>query len=123
METTKQLQPVTDGAISDILHLEFKTPDELFKSYMPFINGGGLFIPCTDDFSAGRWLALQLRLPGDIAFTQVSGKVIWVTPAYAQNQRTQGVGIQLQTDAVALNKRIKVLLEGCDLAHCPTYTF
>ncbi|MBB1487466.1 PilZ domain-containing protein [Oceanospirillum sediminis] len=123
METTKQLQPITDGAISDSLDLEFKTPDELFKSYMPFINGGGLFIPCTDEFSAGCWLTLQLRLPGDITFTQVFGKVVWITPAYAQNQKVQGVGIQLPADAAALNKRIKVLLEGFDLTHCPTYTF
>ena len=46
-----------------ILSLSIKDRHALYKSYMPFVTGGGLFVPSTKRFSLGDEVFLLLTLP------------------------------------------------------------
>jgi type IV pilus assembly protein PilZ len=47
---------------------------------MPFIKGGGLFIPTNKSYKMGEEVFMLLTLMDDPAKLPVSGKVVWVTP-------------------------------------------
>ena len=77
-----------------MLSLSIKEKSALFAAYMPFIKGGGLFIPTNKSYKMGEEVFMLLTLMDDPAKLPVSGKVVWVTPAGAHGGRTQGVGVQ-----------------------------
>ena len=45
-----------------ILSLSIKDRQALYKSYMPFVTGGGLFVPSTKKFSLGDEVFLLLTI-------------------------------------------------------------
>jgi type IV pilus assembly protein PilZ len=54
----------------------------------------------------------------------VAGKVIWVTPAGAQGNRTAGIGVQLADGAEGegVRHKIETLLAGLTSSDKPTHT-
>lgn len=61
---------------------------------MPFINGGGLFVPSQEAFSLGESVIVDLQLPGKVDPLRIEGKVVWITPKIALYHVIAGIGIQ-----------------------------
>ena len=107
-----------------VLSLSIKEKSALFAAYMPFIKGGGLFIPTNKSYKMGEEVFMLLTLMADPAKLPVSGKVVWITPAGAHGTRTQGVGVQFafnESGKSAQNK-IEGLLGGSLKSVRPTHT-
>jgi type IV pilus assembly protein PilZ len=100
-----------------------KDKSALYAAYMPFINGGGLFIPTKKSYNLGDEVFMLLTLMDETEKIPVAGKVIWITPMGAQGNRAAGIGVQFsdQDDGAARNK-IEGLLAGALESDRPTHT-
>ncbi len=107
-----------------VLSLSIKEKSALFAAYMPFIKGGGLFIPTSKQYKMGEEVFMLLTLMDDPAKLPVSGKVVWVTPGGAHGGRTQGVGVQFahNESGKAAHNKIEGLLGGSLKSPRPTHT-
>ena len=107
-----------------VLSLSIKEKSALFAAYMPFIKGGGLFIPTNKSYNMGEEIFMLLTLMADPSKLPVSGKVVWVTPAGAHGSRTQGVGVQfaLNESGRSAQNKIEGLLGGSLKSVRPTHT-
>lgn len=76
-----------------VLSLAIKEKAALYAAYMPFIKGGGLFIPTNKPFKVGEEVFMLLSLIEDPEKIKVVGHVVWVSTA-TQANRPQGVGVQ-----------------------------
>ena len=90
-----------------ILSLAIETTEDLYKSYMPYVKNGGLFIPTTRTYQLGEEVFMLLSLIEEDDKIPVTGKVIWVTPRAAQGGRIPGIGIQLSQDDATLVSKIE----------------
>ncbi|RDE24714.1 pilus assembly protein PilZ [Motiliproteus coralliicola] len=95
-----------------ILSLTIKSKEDLYRSYMPFIKNGGLFVPTPRDYQLGEEVFMLLDLMEEPDKLPVSGKVIWVTPRGAQGGKQAGIGIQLSADDNTLLGKIETYLAG-----------
>jgi type IV pilus assembly protein PilZ len=77
-----------------ILSLSIKDKQALYKSYMPFVSGGGLFVPSTKHFYLGDEVFLLLTVMEFEERLPIPGKVIWITPQGAAGSRKAGIGVQ-----------------------------
>lgn len=103
-----------------VLSLHIKERNSLQAAYMPFLNHGGLFIAGANGYQMGDDIYLQLTLPNAEQKYPIAGKVAWLTPAGAVNNRAQGIGIHFPADAngTAARSKIEALLDGAPpLAH------
>lgn len=107
-----------------VLSLSINSKSALYAAYMPFIKNGGLFIPTTKKYSPGDEVFMLLQLMDDPAKFAVKGKVAWITPADAQNTKTQGVGVQFAADEGGQAAKIKIeqILGGTLSSNRPTHT-
>lgn len=112
------------GVRPGVLSLSIKEKAALFAAYMPFIKGGGLFIPTNKSYKLGEEVYMLLTLLEDPSKIPVSGKVIWVTPPGAHGTRTQGVGVQFAANESgnAARNKIEGLLGGSLKSARPTHT-
>ncbi|NNG11706.1 MAG: pilus assembly protein PilZ [Halobacteria archaeon] len=106
-----------------ILSLTIKDKSALYAAYIPFINGGGLFIPTKKSYNLGDEVFMLLTLMDEPEKIPVAGKVVWITPIGAQGNRAAGIGVQFsdQDDGAARNK-IEGLLAGALESDRPTHT-
>lgn len=81
-------------AEAPILQCIINDPLELNLSYMPFIEGGGLFVPTSEYFALGAEVLIHLQLPGKKDSVKIQGRVVWITPANALHHVLPGVGVQ-----------------------------
>jgi type IV pilus assembly protein PilZ len=111
------------GARHGILNLAVKDKAHLHGAWMPFVKGGGIFVPTAKRFSLGDEVFLLLSLPETSEKYPVPGKVVWVTPVGAQGNHPAGVGVQFTEggDAEAARTRIEALLAGLNTEK-PTHT-
>ena len=94
-ENVGMATPAMGGAPRQgILSLAIKDKGALFNAYMPFVKGGGLFVPTTKRYSLGDEVFILLSLMDEKDRLPVAGKVVWITPAGAQGNRTAGIGVQ-----------------------------
>lgn len=77
-----------------ILSLTVKDRQSLYSAYMPFLNGGGLFVQSTKRFSLGDEVFLLLTLMDLEERLPIPGKVVWITPQGSQGNRRPGIGVQ-----------------------------
>ena len=107
-----------------VLSLSIKEKSALFAAFMPFVKGGGLFIPTNKHYKMGEEVFMLLTLMEDPAKIPVSGKVVWVTPPGAHGSRTQGVGVQFTANesGKAAHNKIEGLLGGSLKSSRPTHT-
>jgi type IV pilus assembly protein PilZ len=112
------------AARTTALSLNIKDVSVLQSAYMPYVKGGGMFIPTSKAYVLGEELFMLIVLPGDTNRMPVAGKVIWVTPAGAQGNKLQGVGVQFKDDESgnAAKHRIETLLAGLSKSNSPTHT-
>jgi type IV pilus assembly protein PilZ len=112
------------GARPGVLSLNIRERTALYAAYMPFLKGGGIFIPTNRPYRLGDEVFMLLSLMDDPAKIAVQGKVVWITPEGVQGNRTQGIGVQFtadETGAAARNK-IETILGGTLSASRPTHT-
>jgi len=106
-----------------ILSLTIKDKSALYAAYMPFIKGGGLFIPTKKSYQIGDEVFMLLTLMDETEKLPVAGKIVWITPPGAQGNRAAGIGVQFsdQDEGVARNK-IEGYLAGALESDRPTHT-
>ncbi len=91
-----QVQPEKER--SAVISIAIKDKQALYMAYMPFIKNGGLFIPTQKTYELGDELFLLVKIMDESDPVSISGKVVWVSPAGALDNRPQGVGIQFTND-------------------------
>ena len=103
-------QNTRPGALS----LNIREKSILYAAYMPFLKGGGIFIPTTKQYRLGDEIFMLIALMGDTNKIPVAGKVVWITPAGSQGNKAQGIGVQFSEDegGVAARHKIEELLGG-----------
>ncbi len=113
----------TGRARPGVLQVSIKETAALYAAYMPFVDGGGLFVPTTRPAHMGDQLYLVMTLMDEPDKLPVTGTVIWITPPGTPG-RQQGLGIQFARDAAgeAAKNRIETLLGGALKSSRPTHT-
>ncbi|MCD6734059.1 MAG: PilZ domain-containing protein [Burkholderiaceae bacterium] len=106
-----------------VVQLAIREKAALYAAYMPFIDGGGLFVPTTRSVHLGDELYLILSLMDDPNKLSVTGKVVWITPTGTPG-RQQGLGVQFAKDDAGAQARARIenLLGGALKANRPTHT-
>jgi type IV pilus assembly protein PilZ len=112
------------GARQGILSLAIKDKSALYNAYMPYVKGGGIFVPTTKRYMLGDEVFILLTLMEDKDRLPVAGKVIWVTPPGAQGNRAAGIGVQFAdtNEGETVRGKIETLLAGTLSADKPTHT-
>jgi type IV pilus assembly protein PilZ len=105
-----------------ILSLNIETKEDLYKSYMPYVTNGGLFIPTTRTYQLGEEVFVLLTLMEEPDKIPVTGKVVWVTPKAAQGGKRPGIGIQMTSDDASLMQKIETHLAGALTSGRRTHT-
>ncbi|MGI4937563.1 MAG: PilZ domain-containing protein [Janthinobacterium lividum] len=96
------------GLRPSVLSLSVKEKASLYAAYMPFLTNGGIFVPTSKTFHIGDEIYLILSLMEDTSKYPVAGKVAWVTPAGANNNRAQGIGVHFPEDESGLRVRSRI---------------
>jgi type IV pilus assembly protein PilZ len=123
--STEQIKVAAASAANKpgVLSLAIKEKSALYAAYMPYVKGGGLFIPTNKNFKIGEEVFMLLSLVDDPMKLKVVGKVIWITPV-AQANRPQGIGVQFseKDGGIEVKNKIEALLGGALKANRPTHT-
>lgn len=100
-------------------------PKELYRCFMPFIKGGGLFIPFNQDvtpekISPGQKIFVIFTFLKNNKKTPIPGIVIWIQPT----GKLMGYGIQFPDNPAmkSLVDNIKEVTNEFALKREPTYT-
>ncbi|MDC7692114.1 PilZ domain-containing protein [Vogesella indigofera] len=122
MDNAVEIKP--DASRPGVLSLSIKERSALYAAYMPFLRNGGIFVPTNRDYSLGDEVFLLLTLLDDTQKLAIPGKVAWLTPAGANNNRNQGIGIEFAADETCKQARLKIesLLGGALNSTRPTHT-
>ncbi|MEI8028344.1 MAG: PilZ domain-containing protein [Comamonadaceae bacterium] len=91
-----------------VIQLAIKEKSALYAAYIPLFAEGGVFIPTSREYKLGDDVYVLLSLPEDPQRYPIAGKVAWVTPNKAANNRTQGVGVQFPKDEKSRLIRLKI---------------
>jgi type IV pilus assembly protein PilZ len=112
------------AARQGILSLAIKDKATLYNAYMPFVKGGGIFVSTPRRYSLGDEVFILLSLLEDKDRLPVAGKVVWITPAGAQGNRSAGIGVQFaeSSEAEIVKGKIETLLAGILESDKPTHT-
>ena len=95
------------------LSLTIKDKNALYAAYMPFVKGGGIFVPSSRPYKLGEEVFMLLMLMDSKEKIPVAGHVVWVTPPGAQGSRTAGIGIQFsEKDSGIARHKIEGILAG-----------
>jgi type IV pilus assembly protein PilZ len=106
-----------------VISLAIREKAALYAAFMPFIQGGGLFVPTTRQSNLGDDLYLILTLVDDSTKFALPGKVVWITPP-GSTGRQQGIGIQFARNEAGEQVRAKIeeLIGGALKSSRPTHT-
>lgn len=90
-----------------VVQLSIKEKTALYAAYMPFLAGGGLFVPTTRPARLGDEIYVILTLMDDPAKLAITGRIVWITPGGTPG-RQQGIGIQFSQDDAGDQARAKI---------------
>jgi type IV pilus assembly protein PilZ len=107
-----------------VLSLSIKEKSALFSAYMPFLKNGGIFVPTNKGYSLGEEIYVILTLLDDPSKYPIAGKVAWVTPGGAGNNKSQGIGVHFPADesGVRVKLRVEEVLGGSIRSTRATHT-
>lgn len=91
-----------------VLSLAIKEKAALYAAYMPFLKNGGMFVPTQKPYKIGDEIYLLLSLMDDPNKYAIAGKVVWITPAGAANNKTQGIGVHFPDDETGTRTRLRI---------------
>jgi type IV pilus assembly protein PilZ len=105
--------PTTDTGASNlprpsVLSLAIKEKAALYAAYMPFLKNGGIFVPTTKPYKIGDEIYLILALMEDTNKYPIAGKVVWITPAGANNNKAQGIGVHFPGDETGQRAKLRI---------------
>ena len=111
-------------AATGIIPIALRTKAELYQAWMPFIQGGGLFVPSGRSHALGEEVFLLLAFMQEPEKIPLRGTVAWINPPNTSGGRPQGIGVKLQSDPATdeLRKRIEQVLTGVMNSPRPTHT-
>jgi type IV pilus assembly protein PilZ len=92
-----------------VLSLSIKEKSALHAAYMPFLTNSGIFVPTSKHYKIGDEIYLILTLMDDPNKYPIAGKVVWITPAGANNSKAQGIGVHFPDDDSG--RRVKQCIE------------
>ncbi len=110
------------GIRHGILNLKLDNATDLYRAYMPFVRGGGLFVPTRKEYVLGDEVFILLDLVGEDDKTPLTGKVVWISPKGMSTSNRQGIGVQLSEKHSDLIGKIETHLAGLLDADDPTMT-
>ncbi|WP_281646941.1 PilZ domain-containing protein [Parendozoicomonas sp. Alg238-R29] len=110
------------GGKGSIISVAIKDKAMLYAAYMPFLLGGGLFIPTNKSYNIGDEVFLRLTLIDEPGKLPVAGRVAWVTPGGAQGNRQPGIGLQFTDQDDLVRGKIETHLAGALKSERPTNT-
>ncbi|HEY8609523.1 MAG TPA: PilZ domain-containing protein [Noviherbaspirillum sp.] len=107
-----------------VLSLPIKEKAALYAAYMPFLTNGGIFVPTSKSYKIGDEIYLILTLLDDPTKYPIAGKVAWITPPAANNNKAQGIGVHFSADegGVRVRARIEELLGAALRSSRATHT-
>jgi type IV pilus assembly protein PilZ len=122
-EATPEQKTAATPVKPGVLSLAIKEKAALYAAYMPFLKGGGLFIPTNKTYRMGEEVFMLLSLLDDPNKLKVVGTVAWITPV-TQGGRPQGIGVQFsgQDGGTEARNKIETLLGGALKSTRPTHT-
>ena len=91
-----------------VLSLAIKEKAALYAAYMPFLKCGGIFVPTSKPYKIGDEIYLILSLMDDPNKYPIAGKVVWITPAGAANNKAQGIGVHFPADESGERTRLRI---------------
>jgi type IV pilus assembly protein PilZ len=91
-----------------VLSLAIKEKAALYAAYMPFLKNGGVFVPTGRAYQIGDEIYLILSLMDDPNKYPIAGKVVWITPAGANNNKAQGIGVHFPDDEAGQRTRARI---------------
>jgi len=91
-----------------VLSLAIKEKAALYAAYMPFLKNGGMFVPTTKPYKIGDEIYLILALMDDVNKYPIAGKVAWITPPGANNNKAQGIGVHFPADEAGQRARARI---------------
>jgi type IV pilus assembly protein PilZ len=121
-----ELKPAPNAGVArpGVLSLNIREKAALYAAYMPFLKGGGIFIPTSRTYALGEEVFMLLSLMDNPNRIAVQGKVVWITPEGVQGSRTQGIGVQFTLDDTgsAARAEIEKILGESLASSRPTHT-
>ena len=91
-----------------VLSLAIKEKAALYAAYMPFLKHGGMFVPSNKPYKLGDEIYLILALMDDPNKYPIAGKVAWITPAGANNNQAQGIGVHFPDDETGHRAKLRI---------------
>ncbi|QGZ37732.1 type IV pilus assembly protein PilZ [Pseudoduganella flava] len=91
-----------------VLSLAIREKAALYAAYMPFLKNGGIFVPTQKPYRIGDEIYLILSLMDDTNKYPIAGKVVWITPAGAHNNKAQGIGVHFPDDEAGQRTRARI---------------
>jgi type IV pilus assembly protein PilZ len=91
-----------------VLSLAIKEKAALYAAYMPFLKNGGMFVPTVRPYKIGDEIYLILALMEDPNKYPIAGKVAWITPAGANNNKAQGIGVHFPADETGQRAKLRI---------------
>jgi type IV pilus assembly protein PilZ len=91
-----------------VLSLAIKEKAALYAAYMPFLRHGGMFVPTVKPYKIGDEIYLILALMDDPNKYPIAGKVAWITPAGANNNKVQGIGVHFPDDETGHRAKLRI---------------
>jgi type IV pilus assembly protein PilZ len=107
-----------------VLSLPIKEKAALYAAYMPFLANGGIFVPTNKAYKICDDIYLILTLMDDPTKYPIAGKIAWITPAGANNNKAQGIGVHFSSDESGqrVKNRIEELLGAALRSSRATHT-
>lgn len=106
-----------------IIQVNIADKTTLQASYMPFVEGGGLFVPSKNPVRLGEEVFVIATLPEQSQKIPLTGKVIWISRRQ-NGMKPQGFAIQLSGEKGMLYKaEAEKILAGSLTSDRPTFTF
>jgi type IV pilus assembly protein PilZ len=96
-----------------IITCRFATENALYMAYMPFLQGGGLFIQTHQHYPLGMVLKLAISLVSEPEIYTIEAQVVWITPVGAQGNKPAGIGVAFQgEESRYFSNKIETYLAG-----------
>lgn len=95
---------------------------DLYKSYMPFVKNGGVYVTTAQPYSIGTQVFLLAKLPDTNERFPIVGEIVWVNRSHSVT-RPAGIGVRftdIPENAVVRDK-IEKTIAGIP-RETPTYT-
>jgi type IV pilus assembly protein PilZ len=107
-----------------VFTLVIRSKAALYAAWIPFLKGGGIFLPSNKNHALGEEVLILLTLLDDPTKIPVQGNVAWINPVHTAGNRPQGIGVQLKDmeQGRELKKKVEGLLAGALQSTRPTHT-